>query len=440
VSRLLAPGGPDAVAVVLVGDELLLGAVADTNGAWLARTLTGSGLRVVDVEVAPDDEQRIAAAVRRVAGLARTVVVSGGIGPTSDDVTRAALARACGCALVRDDDAGRQISEWFTSHGRSVPEPALRMAERPACAAMVVNPHGSAPGVRLDLAGTTVYAVPGVPAELRSMVRSVVLPAILAGVGATVRTASTSLEVVLLGESAVARRLAAVEADIDTDPTAELAYLARPAHVSVRLSVRREPPDQAQARLDDLVVRAEAALGADVMGRDGVSLPAVVLRLLVEAEQTVSVAESLTGGGVAEALTSVPGASAAVRGGVVAYTGEVKSALLDVSPGLLAAHGAVHPEVAAQMARGVRRRIGADWGVATTGVAGPDSADGQPPGTVHVAVDGPQTRRVRTLNLPGDRVRIRTLAVAHALDLLRRSVAGLPEPGNARESETRQGR
>lgn len=417
--RLLGPGGRDAVAVLLVGDELLLGSVADTNGAWLAQACTSAGLRVAGMEVVPDDTDLVAAAVQRRAGTVGTLVLSGGIGPTSDDVTRQALARACGCALVRDPEAETLISGWFAAHGRRVPAGALRMAERPRCARMVLNPHGSAPGVALELGGTQVYAVPGVPGELRSMVSAAVLPDVLARSGLLRPTLSASVEVALLGESAVAARLADVEAEVATDPAVDLAYLARPAHVSVRVSVRGEDSDAARARLDGLVARAEAALGADVMGRDGVTLPSAVLDLLLARHETVACAESLTGGAVCAALTSVPGSSVAVRGGVVAYSADAKRDLLGVDPGLVAAHGTVHPEVAKQMAQGARGRLGAEWGVATTGVAGPDGWEGHEPGEVHVAVAGPAVVRARMLQLPGERRRVRGLGVAHALDLLR---------------------
>jgi len=438
VTGLLSQGGADAVAVVLVGDELLLGSVADTNGAWLARTCTAEGLRVVDVAVVPDDVDRIVAAVARVTDRVGTVVVSGGIGPTSDDVTREALARACGCSLVTDEEAVAAIATWFAGRGRTATPVALRMAQRPACARMVVNPQGSAPGVAVPLGECVVYAVPGVPAELRTMVTGAVLPAVLARLGRLTPTVTTSLEVALLGESAVATRLAALEAEVADDPTTDLAYLARPAHVSVRVSVRKDPPEAARRRRDALVARARAALGADVMGEDGVTLAQVVLGALGARGQTVAAAESLTGGAVTAALTAVPGSSLAVRGGLVAYATDVKAGGLGVDPALLGREGPVHPLVAQAMAHGARGALGADWGVASTGVAGPDPVDGHPPGEVYVAVDGPDGHRVRALHLPGERRWVQRMAVAHALDLLRRALLGLPEPetgtvGTARE-------
>ena len=423
MTRLLAQGGPDGVAVVLVGDELLLGSVADTNGAWLARAVTSSGLRLVAMEVVPDDVDRVAEAVGRLAPWVGNLVLSGGIGPTSDDVTRQALAVAASSHLVRDAASTAAIEARYRARGRSAGKAALRMAERPEQAQMITNAHGSAPGVRLELGDAVVYAVPGVPGELRPMVRRAVLPDIVARVGPVIPIRSASLEVAVLGESDVAALLREVEAEVDCDPIADLAYLARPAHVSVRVSVRSPDDALATVRLDHYVRSVSAALGLHVMGRDGSTLPAAVVSLLVEQEATVAAAESLTGGGVVQALTDVPGASAAVLGGVTAYATDIKSRLLGVPTDLLAEHGPVHPKVATAMAVGVRDRLGSTWGVSTTGAAGPEPVGRHPPGEVHICVAGPTTQTL-SLTLPTGRDRVRALAVAHALDLLRRSLLG----------------
>jgi nicotinamide-nucleotide amidase len=428
VTGLLAQGGADAVAVVLVGDELLLGSVADTNGAWLARTVAAHGLRMVSVQVVPDEVGRISEAVHRVAGTVGTVVLSGGIGPTSDDLTREALARACGCALVPDESARQAIRAWFAARGRGVPTTAWRMAQRPQCAAMVVNQSGSAPGVALELDGSWVVALPGVPSELRAMVGSTVLPQALARAGDRPPTVSTCLEVALLGESAVAARLADLEAAVRDDASVDVAYLARPAHVSVRLSVRGESLERSQRRVEALAAQARDALGPDVVGVDGASGAGVVLAELTTRRQTLACAESLTGGQVSADLTAVPGASLVLRGAVVTYATELKQTLAAVPTHLLEQQGPVDLQVALAMAQGVRARLGADWGLATTGVAGPDPVGVHPPGEVYVAVCGPDSHRVRSLRLPGDRERVRRLAAAHAVDLLRRAVFGLPEP------------
>jgi nicotinamide-nucleotide amidase len=420
VTGLLSEGGSDAVALLLVGDELLLGSVADTNGAWLARRLTQTGLRVVQSRVVPDDVDRIAEAVRALSAQVGSVVVSGGLGPTSDDLTRQALADVSGCPLVADDAAVAAITDWYAARGRAPDGAVLRMAARPSCARMLVNPQGSAPGVRLELGACVVYAVPGVPSELYAMVEGVVLPDVAERAGELPAQYSESFEVALLGESGVSGLLRDVEALVADDPSTDLAYLARPAHVSVRLSVRdtgTRPAAERHVRWSAMVAEA---LGDHLMGRNGVTLPGVVVDALTAQGATVAAAESLTGGGVTQALTSVPGASAVLRGGVVAYATDVKQWVLGVDADLLSSRGPVDPDVAIAMARGARSILSSTWGVATTGVAGPDPVDDHPAGTVHVALDGPGGPVVRSLALAGDRARVRMLSTAHALDLLRR--------------------
>jgi nicotinamide-nucleotide amidase len=416
VTGLLREGGRDAVGLVLVGDELLLGTVADTNGAWVAATLRAAGRRLVETRVVPDDPGRIADAVRSMSSQVGVVLTSGGLGPTSDDLTREALSDVAARPLVTDETAAQLITTWYASRGRSPTQAALRMARRPASADMLLNPHGSAPGVRLRLDECLVYALPGVPAELQTMLTSVVLPDLDARLPQRDPTVSASVEVALLGESAVVDLLAAVEADAEADPDVDIAYLARPAQVSVRVSVR----SGGAATLASWEGRVLEALGTHVMGKDGQTLAEVVVAALQRAGETVATAESLTGGGVAAAVTAVPGSSAVLRGGVVVYATDLKESLTDVPRRLLDERGPVDEEVAAAMAQGACRRTGATWGVATTGVAGPDPVGDLGPGTVIVAVAGPDGTTTRGLALPGDRARVRRLTVAHALDDLRR--------------------
>lgn len=429
MTGLLSSGGPDAVGVVLVGDELLLGTVADTNGSWLGRVLVGDGRRLVETCAVPDDVAGIAQAVRRLAASVGTVIVSGGLGPTSDDLTREALARVSDCDLVDDPSAVAAITQWYAARGREPSAAVLRMARRPQGAQIMLNPSGSAPGLLLTVGDATVYAVPGVPAELRSMVTDVVLPDLRRRLPSSSPILSTSVEVALLGESAVVTLLAEVEAAAAEDASLDIAYLARPAHVSVRVSVRDEDPERARHRLGEWERRVTGALGHHVLGRDGVTLPEVVVAALARSGACVATAESLTGGAVAAALTSVAGASKVVRGGFVTYATDLKASMLGVSTDLLAERGPVDESVAVAMAGGARRCVDADWGVATTGVAGPDPVGPHAPGHVHIAVSGPDGDTTRTLDLPGDRARVRRLTVAHALDELRQRLASRESGG-----------
>ncbi len=407
------------VAVVAVGDELLLGDVVNRNLAWLGTTLAAAGLPVVRGYEVGDDVGAMVEVLRGALEVADAVVVCGGLGPTSDDRTRAALAALAGVRLRRDPALLDRLTRWYADRGRRLPGSAAGQADLPEGARPMENPLGSAVGIALEVAGAAIYAVPGVPRELYDMVDSVVVPELRARAGGPPALRTEQLRVAGLGESLVAQLLAPLEADLPEG--ARLAYLASPGEVRVRFT-GSDPAPLGQARQ-----RAAELLGDAVTGYGDETLPMTVLRLLGQRGQTVAVAESLTGGLLASALVDVPGASSVVAGGVLAYATRLKEQLLDVPADLLRREGPVHPEVAAAMARGVAARLGADWGLAATGVAGPDPQDGVEPGTVYVGVSGPghAAGSVVQLRLRGDRVTVRTATVAQALDLLRRAVLGL---------------
>lgn len=419
------------VELLTVGDELLRGDTANGNATWLGRRLTEAGAQVTRGEVVPDEVDVIAEAIADALRRADAVILTGGLGPTIDDLTREALARAAGVALHRDLDLERRLRERAAARNVPLRPDVLRMADVPDGATLLPNPAGSAPGLRLTLPDGAVYALPGVPSEMRAIAEESVLPelggeTVFAGV---LRTAT-------IWESVVADRLAPVEAMAGV----KLAYYASPGEVRVRI----------EARDGDLLARAETAarelLGSALYADGEVTLDRLVHRLLAERGATVAVAESLTGGLIGAELTEMPGSSATFAGGVIAYATPLKHSLLGVPEGLLAAHGAVHPEVAAAMAKGVRERLGATYGLAVTGVAGPEPQDGHPVGTVHVAVadfGGAVATRTPGFPVPADGARARSLVrqmtVVHALDLLRRVMLGLeaadPWPGWAEDRE-----
>ena len=419
------------VEIISVGDELLSGTIVNGNAAWLGEALTGAGFDVPRGAVVPDDPAAIRDAVAAAAGRADAVVLTGGLGPTSDDRTREALAAGAGVGIVRDGTAERRIRDFYAAPGRPrMRQESLRMADVPEGAALLENPVGSAPGLCVELFGRPVYALPGVPAEMRAITTGAVLPDLARRAGRPDVIVTRTLRTAVAYESGVAERLRGIEADLD--PGVTLAYLAAPGQVRVRLTVHGRDHAAVTARLDAAESEVRRRLGDVVFGVDEDTLDRVVHRLLAERGATVAAAESLTGGLIGAALTAMPGSSATFRGGVVAYATELKATELGVPEDLLAAHGAVHPDVAAAMATGVATRLGARYGVAVTGVAGPEPQDGQPVGTVHVAVsdvsdsgrDAPNTI-VHSPLLPGARANIRELTVVHALDLLRRYLLGL---------------
>ncbi|HVM27134.1 MAG TPA: CinA family nicotinamide mononucleotide deamidase-related protein [Mycobacteriales bacterium] len=407
-------------AVVAVGDELLLGDVVNGNAAWLGAALAGLGAPVVHSSMVGDDVELVVRALRRAMEDADVVVTSGGLGPTVDDLTRDALAAVAGVPLDRVPELERLLRERFAAFGRTVgvdvPDTVLRQADVPRGATVVDNPLGSAPGLWLEAGGTVLLALPGPPHELAATFSPVVRRAIAERSGGVVRT--RTLHCAGAGESEVA---ALVEPVLDLPPQVRLAYLAGDGLVRVRLTTAARDADAADAVLAPHLEAAAAALGGHLWGRDDDTLAGVVLGRLRARGETVAVAESLTAGLLGAALTEPPGSSAAFRGGVQVYATDLKASLAGVPADVLVRHGAVSAETAASLASGVRARLGADWGVALTGVAGPDPQEAHPPGTVHAAVVGPgEAGAVRSLRVPGDRTRVRRLAVSAGLDLLRR--------------------
>jgi len=399
-------------AVLAVGDELLLGDIVNSNAAWLGEALAAVGVQVVHSAMVGDDVPRLATALRRALEDADVVVVTGGLGPTGDDLTRDAVALVAGVPLDRSPAIEEQLRERFRAYGFEMPPDVLRQADVPRGATVLDNPVGTAPGLRLEVDGRLVVALPGPPHELQATARAGVLPDLARRTGTVVTT--RTLRCAGLGESNVAER---VEAAVRVPAGVDLAYLAGAGVVRVRFTTAGDP-----AVLEPLVQACAEALGSAVWGRDEQTLPEVVGRLLADRGQTVATAESLTGGLVGAALSERPGSSATFRGGLLVYATDAKAAVAGVPQQVLDGHGAVSEQTARALAEGARERLGADWGVGTTGVAGPDEQEGQPVGTVHVAVAGPDGTTVRSARLPGDRERVRVLTVTTALDLLRRAL------------------
>jgi nicotinamide-nucleotide amidase len=402
-------------AVVAVGDELLLGDIVNGNAAWLGAQLATVGCPVVHSSMVGDSVDRIVAALRRALEDADVVVTTGGLGPTVDDVTREAVAAVADAPLERQPALEAALRERFAAYGyHDLPAAVMQQADVPRGALVLDNPVGSAPGLRVEVAGRLLYAMPGPPHELAAIMSSV-LPEIAQRSGSVVVT--RTLHCSGMGESAVAEL---VQGAITVPDGVALAYLAGGAVVRVRLTTAAPTPEQADAVLQPLVAAAAAALGDAVFGRDDDSLPVVVVDRLRAAGATVAVAESLTGGLLGAALTDVPGSSAVFRGGLQVYATDLKATLAGVPQEVLDEHGAVSAQAAAALATGARERLDATYGVSLTGVAGPDAQEGHLPGTLHVAVAGPDGVHTRSLRLPGDRARVRLLAVTAALDLLRR--------------------
>ncbi|WP_436787180.1 CinA family nicotinamide mononucleotide deamidase-related protein [Yinghuangia sp. YIM S10712] len=417
------------VELVAVGDELLIGDVVNTNASRLGRLLTDAGMRVTGVSTVGDGLDELVDVLRIAVDRADAVLITGGLGPTSDDRTREAVARVAGVELRRDPAVERWLHDRYRHTGHVMNSLGLRQADVPEGGRVLPNDRGSAPGLTIDIRGTAVYATPGVPHEMAAMVGDQVLPDMLRRSGSPAPRAQRVLRTVSVAEGLVATYLEPLEKELAAVGAVEVAYLAEPGEVRVKLTSTVAGGGEA---VDAAALRAYELLGDCVYAEGTESLAAVVARLLVERGATVAAAESLSGGLLAATLVAVPGVSAAFRGSVTAYATDVKASLLGVDRALLDEEGAVHPRVAREMAEGVRSLLSGTYGVATTGVAGPDPQDGRPVGEVHIALAGPEGTVTVSPHLPGDRDRIRTLTVVRALELLRRTLLGLPQE-HARE-------
>jgi nicotinamide-nucleotide amidase len=418
--------------IVAIGTELLLGDVVNGNAAWLGNELAAIGVDVEQTTVVGDNLARIAAILASACDRSDVVITTGGLGPTQDDLTREALARLTGSPLVRDPDLEAALIARYGAVGRpDFTRNNLRMADRPRDAVALPNAAGTAPGLRITHGDVVLYAMPGVPGEMRAIFSAWVRDELADRAGRGSVLLSRRLHTVGIWESEVAQRLADLDAELEVSGNPTLAYLASQGQTLVRVTAKAANVDDATALIDAVDARVRAALGDVVYGVDDDTLESVVLAALLRSSATVATAESLTGGLLGAALTKVAGSSEAYRGGVVAYATEAKHGLLDVPAELIEQRGAVDPDVALAMARGCRERFGATYGVATTGVAGPTEQDGKPVGAVFVALVGPRAGEhvVRELQLRGDRDRIRQATVTAALDMLRRLLGGLDQRG-----------
>jgi nicotinamide-nucleotide amidase len=400
-------------ALIAVGTELLDLGRRDTNSDWLTERLLERGVRITSRVVVGDDVESIAAQVRCALGRADLVIVSGGLGPTGDDLTRQALATALDLPLERDAAMADRLATRFRSHGREFGEHQRGQADRPSGARWLLNGVGIAPGFVVESRGGSVAALPGVPSELRAMFEHGLVPLLAHCAEAERRV----LKVAGRTESWVDERIRDLY-DLDG---ARVTILARPGGIEIALQVEGGSASHGRDFLDGLDSRISERLGEDLFGRDGDTLASVTGAMLGSAGLTVATAESCTAGLLAAAVTEVPGSSQWFRGGVVAYSDDLKTSLAGVSPASIAEHGAVSAAVARELAGGVRRRLGADLGVAVTGIAGPAGGTAEKPvGLVHVAVDAEDRSAEREMHLGGGRDLVRRRSVSAALDLLRR--------------------
>lgn len=403
--------------IISVGTELLLGQITDSNAAYLGRTLAGLGIDLYYKSTVGDNEGRILETLRRARERSDVIITSGGLGPTEDDLTKECIAKVFGEELVVDEPSLQQIQAFFRR--RNVP-----MAARNARQALIYrngrtlpNPNGTAPGALLEKDGKIVISLPGPPNEMIPMVESHVVPLLAERVSGTRQYLVTRvLRFIGIGESSVDERLQ----DLLASPNPTVAPLAHTGEVHIRLGAKADSIEAAEALIHPVETEIRRRLGRYIYGIDGTSLEEAVIRLLIDRKKTVAVAESCTGGGLGARLTSVPGSSAAFLGGFITYSNAAKQALLGVPAGLLEARGAVSAPVAEAMAAGARERLGADYALSITGVAGPDGGTPEKPvGLVYVGLAGPRGVRITENHFIGIREDVRRRSTQLALQMLR---------------------
>ena len=409
--------------VIAVGSELLGWTRLDTNSLFIADQLSRLGIELKAKAVVGDDRDRIQAIFMQALERADLVILTGGLGPTDDDLTREAVAGALGLELEEQVEITERIRRRFERRGLPMPEVNRRQAMVPRGAEWIPNANGSAPGLQFEVNGRLVVLLPGPPRELQPMLLDLCAPDGAIAARATAdRLHRASVFTTGLAESQVEALVQPIYATWRTeDEPIETTILASPGQVELHLTLRSPDAGRASARLARAIEDLGASLGPAAYSTDGRRLPEVVLARLRDRVRTIAAAESCTGGMLLERLTAIPGSSASVAGGVVAYSNDLKIDLLGVAPSLLAAHGAVSEPVAAAMAEGIRARTAADVGVAITGIAGPDGGSAQKPvGTVVIAVSiADQSMMAGTHLFTGDREMVRVQATQAALNRVR---------------------
>jgi nicotinamide-nucleotide amidase len=412
--------------VVAVGSELLGSTRLDTNSLFLSERLGALGIVLRAKTVVGDDRKDVASVFSQALSRADLVICTGGLGPTADDLTREAVADVLGLELTQDPDITAGLERRFAARGLRMPAVNIRQAMVPRGATVLDNPNGSAPGLYMEAGHKVVVLLPGPPRELQPMFERLSAGALGERAGRE-RLHRAVLFVVGRGESHVEELAQPLYSRwMSETPPIETTILAAPGQVELHLTLRSGDAEAAASRLrrarEDLI----AAIGPDVFSTDGRSMEEIVGEMLRQRRLTIAVAESCTGGLVMSRLTDIPGSSAYVTGGVVAYSNEVKIALVGVPAALIEAHGAVSEPVAMAMADGIRERTGAHIGIGVTGIAGPGGGSEQKPvGTVAIAVSGIGPARVRTFKYFGSRAMVKFWSAQGALEMVRRVLISL---------------
>jgi len=402
----------------MIGNELVSGEVADANAFFMADALTERGFSVTRVSMVGDQEGQIQDALLQSRDRAEAVIVSGGLGPTSDDLTTAAAAKAFGESLVLHEESLEQIRERFAKGGLEMPRSNEKQAVFPASAEIIPNPVGTAPGFCLQSRGKAIFFLPGVPRELHHLFRETVLPRLERERKGKIHYRARTLKIFGLTESALADRLSGIRAE---HFSATLAYLPRYPENHIKIRVQGPDLEKVKRNLAELEKVIREKLEGRVFAVDRETLEEIVGRLLKARQATLAVAESCTGGLLAHRLTNIPGSSEYFERGVVVYSNQAKTELLQIPGNLIAELGAVSAPVAEKMADRVRHLSRATLGLAITGIAGPGGGSAEKPlGTVFISLSGPDGTASRRYQFWGDRNQVKMISAQTALDWVRR--------------------
>lgn len=409
--------------IITIGDELLIGQVVDTNSAWLGSTLGDDGIKVIQITSVQDHAAQIVQAVNDALSRADIVLMTGGLGPTKDDITKKTLAEMFGMKLVRNEQVYEMVGKQLALRGIAFTELNQGQALVPDGCTVLPNRNGTAPGMWFERDGKVLISMPGVPFEMKALVKDEVLPrlrkhfALDANVHRTVITFG-------LAESILADTIASWEEALP--PYLHLAYLPSALCIRLRLSAYEIDRQKAEQEIESQIEKLSKVIPHYIIGSEDDSLESVTGTLLKTRGETLATAESCTGGNIAHRFTAMPGASEYFKGGVVAYSNEVKMALLGVDPESLNRYGAVSQSVAEQMAEGVRRATGATYGISTTGIAGPTGGTPEKPvGTVWMAVATPNGVFSRRMVFGSVRSQNIERASSNCINLLRLQLLGL---------------
>jgi nicotinamide-nucleotide amidase len=403
--------------LLTIGDELLFGQILDTNAQWMSIELTNAGISVIRKTTVGDIESEILTAFAEAEKRADIVLITGGLGPTSDDLTKPCLAKYFDCEVRIHNEALEEVTAFFKSRGRELTEVNRQQAALPVCCEKVTNALGTAPGMWFHRNGKVFVSMPGVPHEMKTMMTNIVIPKLLQTFETPV-IEHTVIRTIGLGESFLADKISDWEKALPAH--IRLAYLPGLAQVKLRLTAYGKDRDILKAESMEIAGKLQPLIGNYIFGYGNDDLEVVLGRMLLEKKLTLSVAESCTGGYLAHMITSVPGSSAYFSGGIVAYSNDIKVDQLGVNAETLHTHGAVSEQTVLEMADMVRMKLNSDIGIATSGIAGPDGGTPEKPvGTVWIAYADKDKTVARKLQLSKDRLINIRISALSALNLVR---------------------